>query len=133
LHSASGILLLLQYADFALVSPLRLKLSDSGSGESFGAARHESDSDSSDHALDLSNLRRSLAQHRGTIPMLDEFSTRAGEAIETDNWEKIRKIFDLPASESIITGNILSGARSDDRISCLVREECHDTRIYAPY
>ena len=117
-----------------LVSPLLLKRRDSGSSESFRAAKHESDdSDTSDQALDLSTLKESLAQHRGTFTMLDEFSDRPGEAIEDNNWEKIRAIFDLPASEKIITGNASFGARSDGRISCLASEECHDTRIYAPH
>ena len=92
-----------------VASSIRLQRTSSGSGDSFRDKRHDSDhSDTDSEALDLSAVRRARLQNPGTISMFGSISAKgAGKDAEdegTANEDKLRKLFDLPASEKIITG-----------------------------
>ena len=96
------------HIDF-VASSIRLQRTSSGSGDSFRDRRHDSDhSDTDSEALDLSAIRRARLQNPGTISMFGSISAKGvGKDAEdegTANEDKLRKLFDLPASEKIITG-----------------------------
>jgi len=105
IHTVDNLLLIL----ICVASSIRLQRNSSGSGDSFRDKRHDSDhSDTDSEALDLSAIRRARLQHPGTISMFGSISARgAGKDAEdevTANEENLRNLFDLPASEKIITG-----------------------------
>lgn len=94
----------------------------------------ESEESDSDRALDLAALRRSRLQNPGKISM---FGSISGRKIDDDDdlasAEKVKKLFDLPSTEKIITGVYAFCVYSDSRISRLVSKECYDTRIHASH
>ena len=116
---------------------MQLHRTSSGSGDSF-KARAADESDGTDNDLDLAGLRRARMQHPGTISMFGSFSDKAMKDAPDDGQDtastKLRKVFELPEEEKILTGTekiIASGANA--RISGVAREECYDTRLYVPY
>jgi hypothetical protein len=71
-------------------------------------ARPDGESDGNDSDFDLSELKKARLQHPGTISMFGSFSEKAVK----DDFEggpeaanaKLRKLFDLPEDEHIVTG-----------------------------
>ena len=121
-----------QFADSNLVaSSIRMKRNPSGESLADGDVQSE-DSDS-DQPLDLAALKRARLHNPGTISMFGSMGGRTAEDEDVRaTAEKVRKLFDLPSTEKIITG-IAYKSFSYNRISRMVSKECHDTRIYAPY
>jgi hypothetical protein len=75
--------------------------------------RKDSDESDSDQPHDLAALKRARLQNPGTISMFGSFSERDGKGVDDDasaNAEKIRKLFDLPSAEKIITGMKCQGS-----------------------
>jgi hypothetical protein len=115
-------------------SSIRLKRTSSGSGDSF-KARPGGESDDNDSDFDLSELKKARLQHPGTISMFGSFSDTALK----DDFEggpeaanaKLRKLFDLPEDEHIVTGIELLFAVANGRIPGVVGQECHDSGVHA--
>jgi hypothetical protein len=120
-----------------VASSIRLERTSSGSGDSFKARAEGDDSDGNDSDIDLAGLRRARLQHPGTISMFGSFPEIPGAADDEDDPQdagaKLRKLFDLPLEEKILTGTLDIPLSVDGRISRMACEKCHDTRIYAPY
>jgi hypothetical protein len=103
------------------------------SGESLAEGQMESEGSDSDQPLDLSALKRARLHDAGTISM---FGSIVGRKVEDEDAlataEKVKKLFDLPSTEKIITG-IACESCSHNRVPRMVSKECHDTGIYASY
>jgi hypothetical protein len=81
------------------------RLHSNASRETMKRHSDSDESDSSDQALDLAALKRSRLQHPGTISLFESANEHQDEGFV----EKVRDMFDLPASEKFITGCDPSG------------------------
>jgi hypothetical protein len=109
-----------------------VRLNRPSSGGSTAQRRLSEDSDSSGRQLDLAELKRSRLQHPGKISMFGadpERVTRAANEDAHSHAEKARELFDLPATEKILSGTALKDI-SNNRISRLVDEERDDPRLH---
>jgi hypothetical protein len=75
-------------------------------GSSGESDRHgEGEESDSDRALDLAALKRSRLQNPGQISMFGSIASRnVDDDDDIASAEKVKKLFDLPSTEKIITG-----------------------------
>jgi len=109
-----------------------MRLNRASSGESIYERRRQSEDSDSNRVPDFVELNRSRLKNPGSISMFGVDTERSIKVAEEDaqsNAEKARKMFDLPATEKIISSTTVQYI-PNTRISRLVDEERYDTRIY---